>query len=597
MTLNITLATQDRIYQSSDFQLTIPGKGAVDYDSMKAVHLSGQHFYGALTYTGVGEWENRSTAEHVLEWLRSTDEIDFAGLAQAVAEHGTEWLRRIHLRTRQRSPHTFVIAGFEKGLARVAFISNFESIKDPRPTVRDTLVATSLGRINKPVALVTGQRGAIARATRRSLEHAARRYADRPQRVRQMMSEANAAAARSAQANKAVSTDCAVFSIDRGGTGQLTLSGAKSIEWYSAPGWPAGLRPSEMAKRLGVTNPRLVGVSTATSSGQPYAVPAAACRVPLTFPEGSVYTATALLSPGHTSARCTGISRAAKIVGCGSTSSAPATANLWTWEHGNFRDLELTATNTARIAINEEGEVAGAYSEGVGRLEPFVTRDGKVVPLMPDAKVDAAAQALSPDGTAVGYASLNSADRGQLHHRPAVWSPLGEIDLLEDIPADWGTAIAVNRSAHALLWMYEGMQPITALYRGTRLELLEGTGMPGVVPVGVDDSDRVLAFYNDDNGRPNTLMCARGRTPERIGQPGWRAAAISANGWLAGSYRDGGFDRPWVRAPDSSVDSLPYMPDHWCRPTAVNDVGDVVGTCAADGHEHAVYWQRRGNTA
>jgi hypothetical protein len=55
MTLNITLLTRSRIYQSADFRLSDPvTKRVVPKDSTKLVRVQYESFNGFITYT---EWE------------------------------------------------------------------------------------------------------------------------------------------------------------------------------------------------------------------------------------------------------------------------------------------------------------------------------------------------------------------------------------------------------------------------------------------------------------------------------------------------------------------------------------------------------------
>ncbi len=131
---------------------------------MKVVRLSGEKVYGSLTYTGIGEWNGRATADYVVEWLTNSRDADFPTLTETLAQKGNDWLSKIRGATRSTYRHTFVVAGFEEGEVSVALVSNFEFIFDQRPTVRDEFVTARvlLGPI-RVCGLMDGKEAFLAR--------------------------------------------------------------------------------------------------------------------------------------------------------------------------------------------------------------------------------------------------------------------------------------------------------------------------------------------------------------------------------------------------------------------------------------------------
>jgi hypothetical protein len=509
-------------------------------------------------------------------------------------KYGNPWIAAIEHSTGKKYLHTFVVAGFEKGVACLALVSNFETLTDQRPSIRDQLTVSSMQPVRRSRVVVTGQPSAVDRTARRALERAAGCYRDRPQRVRHLLAECNATASQSARPPDSISRDCAVFSLDRGGTGYLTLTAPKSIEWHDMMFGVAVPDALEIAKQLGISNPRLVQAATVTSFGQQrFATEAVPCRVTSAVPERSPYSVVELLSPGHVNSWCRGLNSRSAVIGAGSTRETPGEANLWTWHDGQFVDLGLSVTNSGAMAINDAGSVGGAYSHGVGTLHPFLVRKGALVELMPGGDVDAAVKALAQDDTAVGWISRSRLDRGQRHWRPAIWRSSGPPEVLDDIPADWGTADAINQRGETLLSLHRGMQPLTGVLFDGQVFLPGRTGLPGFIAMGLDDLGRVLGFVNDAEGQQVAYLWTSEAGVQNLGTAsGWLPCAISPSGWIVGSFREAGFERPWVRAPDGAIDLLPFLPDHHCRPADVNDSGHVVGTCSADGHQHAMYWPR-----
>src|ERR1700732_2086766 len=102
MKLNLTLLTVDRIYQSPDCRIVDPPRGTVISDqSSKTVHLSYSTFYGVLTYTGVGKWQQRSTADHVVDWLSEIGDVPLTQVADMVARRGSAFIDQIRRQNRK----------------------------------------------------------------------------------------------------------------------------------------------------------------------------------------------------------------------------------------------------------------------------------------------------------------------------------------------------------------------------------------------------------------------------------------------------------------------------------------------------------------
>jgi hypothetical protein len=96
MTLNLTLLTADAIYQSADFQLTDGSTNApLHIESMKLVTVHYPSWEGFVSYTGIGRWRGRDTAEWIVEWLTGLEDASPDGVIDRVRERGTAFLRDI----------------------------------------------------------------------------------------------------------------------------------------------------------------------------------------------------------------------------------------------------------------------------------------------------------------------------------------------------------------------------------------------------------------------------------------------------------------------------------------------------------------------
>ena len=128
MTLNITVLTRERIYQSGDFMISDLNTGApIRSNSMKIVTIQNKNFTGLLTYTGIGSWPlDRDTSEIVVGWLTEIGDRPRAEVVEMLGTRASEWIRSIWRATGSLRKHTFVLATFESGDAVVDVISNFE---------------------------------------------------------------------------------------------------------------------------------------------------------------------------------------------------------------------------------------------------------------------------------------------------------------------------------------------------------------------------------------------------------------------------------------------------------------------------------------
>ena len=92
MTLNITVLTETRIYQSSDFRLSSNGT-PLPQPAMKLVSLGYPTFSGLVCYTGIareGESShNATTADHLVEWLKPTANMKLFRVVETIQRQAT----------------------------------------------------------------------------------------------------------------------------------------------------------------------------------------------------------------------------------------------------------------------------------------------------------------------------------------------------------------------------------------------------------------------------------------------------------------------------------------------------------------------------
>jgi hypothetical protein len=203
MTLNVTLVTADRIYQSSDFRLTIAKPfEIIETQSTKLVQLQYDNLDGVLTYTGVGRLRRDSPdlSIQVAKWLEGKEELLLPGIAEIIRFEGDRFLRRV---AAQPPRHTFTIAAFENGVPSVALISNFQ-YADGRtaPHLLPRMVVSTRGYRKSSFVVVTGQGDSVSRSRRRQLQRLGDLPNPNPNHIRSALSRIDELAARSPESKK-----------------------------------------------------------------------------------------------------------------------------------------------------------------------------------------------------------------------------------------------------------------------------------------------------------------------------------------------------------------------------------------------------------
>jgi hypothetical protein len=160
MTLNITIMTRDRIYQSSDFRLTEqPGGRVVTDSSTKAIVIQNNEFYGLLTYTGTGRWNGKDTRDWIIEWLEAIGDISVEEVTEKLGEKAAKWIASVSRGRSELLPLTMILATFDARAsgARRTVISNFEDAfgRETWPPSTDFQVST-VEATQAPSVLITG---------------------------------------------------------------------------------------------------------------------------------------------------------------------------------------------------------------------------------------------------------------------------------------------------------------------------------------------------------------------------------------------------------------------------------------------------------
>jgi uncharacterized membrane protein len=383
--------------------------------------------------------------------------------------------------------------------------------------------------------------------------------------------------------------------MSRDGSGLQDLAEPQAIKVHSVTHGHATPDSREVARSLGVKNPKLVGATFATTSGNLYRQESSPCSAPVIQPSETKHSMMELLPPSFSKSTARALNLDGIVLGAGSTVEMPGENRLWIWTMSEgYRELGVAVTNSLEMAINAAGIVGGALSDGPTTLQPFIWNDG-ALRVLPGGDMGGSVGVLADDGTAAGWISLShhTVGRGQLDYRPAVWTPDAGVLVLRDLPADWGTVLDVSPSGLCLLWMHRAMDNVVALWSiaSRQLESVDDRH-PGIVPVGFAGDQSIVGFGYDKAGSPFAVITARATEYARLEVPrGWIPTATNRDGWVAGITGRRGDGPSWVLSPDGAISMLPFVADHSCRPSAIATDGSVVGSATADHGSHALLWK------
>ena len=599
MTLNITLLTRQTIYQSADFRLTDPATNQLITDSStKVVDLLGYpDWHGFVTYTGVGRWprNGRDTSQWIVDWLQGTHDAQLDDVIDVLSAEGTKWLTAIRRATRRRSKHTFIVAAFVQSEAQLIVISNFEDCAGRNDSIPSDVLSVSRKRFRgRPDVTVTGWKPAVSRQQRRVLQRLAEQYSEDSARLRYAMSHLNETAARSPLASGTISPECTVLSIRADGHGFQDVSDGSNIEPRSIVNGAALPDLKQLVSSLGGGG-GFKGASFASSTPrQPDLKP---CRPRTVSPPGSAgYELSELRDEEFETSTARAINATGVVLGAGTKVGDRGTYYPWQWipDAGMTKLPFVCASGSVAMGLNDGGEVAFSAAMDDGSGHACRWDRSQAIDLGTFGGRDSGVRQINNQGIIVGWVCIHPEERGQINFRPAAWSQRNDMEVLSDLPADWGEAVDVNNSGLVLVLGYIGNQAHSFVWKpGGSCTRVGGDRGAGVYPIGINDAGTVLGFGYDFKARHVALIWHEGDQWRPLTtDPGWSVAAINANGDVVGTFVEEGFARPWLRRSSGQVVTLPYFAYHYCQPAAFNSRGDIVGQAATDHGTHALLWRR-----
>jgi hypothetical protein len=605
MTLNVTVLTSTAIYQSADFMITdLKTRKEITNKSPKTVTLTYPSWVGFITYTGIGSWRDKDVSAFIVEWLTGSTNISMAEAAEIVAAKGTQLLRDFE-RFYPRREHTFILAGFEDGAARVYVISNYEDCRgNTRSTLDDHLTITTraLARGKKATVVVTGRKGAVSLDSRRLLGSVAGQYPDDGLRIGRRMADLNAEAA--GKSNGTVSAECVVLSFRIDGTGATRINRNSTEVPQQFPRIMNGVDVNQFMtdalKKAGFDTSKMRVLQEATATvgpGRRTLSPPAPCHYAIQIPDPSAgYTLSEISSTEFSLTRASNISDRGQIVGTGHPPGQQLNIP-WSWHNGQLDRLNYTGVAQA---VDNTGQIAAVLQEP--HQQAALYRDGALVELglyhgEPGvfAGTSSSAIAINSQHTVAGQVRSQTEEKGAVPNiRAAIFREGQPIVILDGIPAEYaceavdindrGQVLVVARPAHfdarSILW-----NPADGSWEYV------GDVTTNVYPIALNDEGAVLGQGRNIHSQEVAFLCMPGGRWERLGTDDcWIPVDITNKGEVLGRVKIDGIDRPWLHRPTGEIALLPYATDHDTSPAAINNLGNVAGAATADRCSHAMVW-------
>jgi hypothetical protein len=587
MTLLITAASRDVIYQSADFRLSDLRNGEVITDrSTKLVTLTYTDWQGFITYTGIGSWDGIDTSALIVRWLAGNSEISPDEVEQLLQGKGGSWLARMAGRLGPQR-HTFVFGCFDSAGARVSVISNFEDGQGRTDRVpARQLIVTRLRPTLKPTVVVCGAKKAISRSSLARLRRLLRPGAADPARVRTFLSELNREGATRSAYGSTVSENCSVVSIRRDGHGVNSIAGA--VELRAVMNGMAAPTQAELEKMLGFKLGTIVGAGSGIAGG--VAIPYAPCNPVTIKGDEPSHVLREWSHPDFESLRPVDVSNSGIVFGVGDrrgTQGAPLV-----WRGASPDQIEVSDFVAGYGGVNDAGVVVTSAHTAEGLNHAALWTSTETYDLSFEAEHRSAAVAINASGLVVGSLTINGRENGQAGERPAAWMPDGNTHILEDFGAEYGAAVDVNDDGLVLVAGHNGMTTVPILWNASTGEFWIVGGDIGVYPIAINRHGTVVANAVGENGVHVSMIARLGQPWQRIFDvDGFYVNDINDDEGIAGTCHENGLSWPWFKPPRGPVRRLPYLQHHSCRIWAINNAGVIVGTAQADHGVHGLVWK------
>ena len=595
MTLNITVLTKSRIYQSSDFRLTSLTTGDFDSDVMKLVTLHYPSFDGFVSYTGLarGVADTSDTAEKVTSWLEGQADLQFHELVEILRSKAIEFVTEISEQEGATEKLTLIVAAFVNSRPTLAVVSNFESADGRRwqqPSAELRTSWRSLKSTESSYVHITGMHKTVSADEESRLRSLIGDATDDPGRVRISISEINREAAKLRSSKGAISEECTVISFDVTGSGLQDIPLMVGVETRSLTNG-ISFDMAGILRSLGVQGAVLRGAAFGTNKPGRDLTDFECDRELQDFGR-SGFTLQEIARVTRAECRALAINDHGIIVG----SSRPAdrvTYQYWLWDpQSGIEELPIQ-TMSPSAAINRDGLVAINVQAGDRTSHPLVWRNGDTYDLeIPEGMGEANARCINPLGFVAGSISISLDVSDGCREKPAVWDRDGSISILADLfGANSGHVVSINEDGIALVCANTCPFGWKTILWNTRSGEVRSVS-DQVIPIFLSDVQAIVGIGSDVAGAQFPVLSHNTTTWTLVsGHSGYVPNSANQALNIVGQVPIDGFMTPWVSFCGGTPLLLPTYKNHQCHTGPINNNDTIVGHITTDEEQHVVIWQ------
>ena len=209
---------------------------------------------------------------------------------------------------------------------------------------------------------------------------------------------------------------------------------------------------------------------------------------------------------------------------------------------------------------------------------------------------DVGAHKMNGAGIVAGWISTNNQNRAQTSRIPCAWRGSNAFKL-EQFGCDWGEAADINDAGLVLVLAYRGLSPNAIIWRCEDTASRNVEGLTDVIPVSISNSGRVLGNRPLQDGTSVPFFLENGHCRNIFNEFNGSATGMNERGDVIGYSPIDGKYRPWILMENESFYWLPYLHEHWCRPTSITEDRVIVGNGQSDHGSHALLWKMTAGSA
>lgn len=604
----MTLVTPWAIHQSADYRLAqLDSTGSerfvpISNHSAKIVVVQYFEWTAFISYCGIGMWEGRHTYHWLSHWLTHDlgEQQSFDQIVQKVESSGSAWLGEITKPLGKTPRHTFVVAAFVDGIARIALISNYASLDTPLPANTTDILNVSQASTRHSRLVITGIGRAISQKDRMFLRGFGKVRKD-PEIVRHALAEVNARAANSKASQDGISPSCLAYSCLRDGSGAGESHGDVDGEMIPV----LILNGSNVFETIKI-NPapgrqvKMVGFSMATTR-QDVCDPYEHCK-PEILSGDSAHPRLANLVLTDQDLRDERYVRPISINNLGHvvgerfiTRSGPPHAFLWTQETG-MRELgTFGGHQSVANDINDTGVIVGCAQTLPHSNRAFLYKpDGEMIDLGTLGGRDSDAKAINNANQVIGSSYLTPGEPTQHEQRGFLWSEESGMTDLGSLGGSWSRAHDINDQGQVV-----GVSPVNGHLRAFLWTAENGLHDIGTLggysceAIAINNRGTIVGY--SETGTHSYVVfiwtADEGMVDLALGE-GYRVSAINDLDEILLVRAVGARTHPFLWSRQTGLLALPRLREHHTEAEDMNRRGSMIGRSwrGDHRHSHALVW-------